>query len=137
MEFTDELLFENIYKRIYKIEYEIVRIEFLKHEIDKEKDSNYSTLIAIAVLDYSVAVNNICIEVKNEYRGNGYGKEIFKVALQEYINNFGYKNLHFTAKCSNHRFINILLQNNAIQCKFENNMVEFILPLGKWEETEA
>ncbi len=112
-----------------KMEDEIIK------RINRDEDSITITLenekngvFGFARIEKNVELNNIYVEVKRDYRSNGYGKLLFNEALKEYYNNYGGTELTF--KVMNDNFIvNIIGNSNGINIANNNGVLKFVVPL--------
>ncbi len=103
-------------------------------EIDKYVLTDNKEVIGIGTINNNNDKNKINIMIDERYRGNGYGKILFQKISREYINQYGIENLKFEISKYNTRFINILLQSGGIQIDNTNDVLLYVLPLGKWSK---
>ena len=103
--------------------------EFYNEKIDKYIYINSDKdILGFVTIDDSQIFNKIKINVMEEFQGNGYGKTIFKKALDEYRINYTDKNLRFEVKDEN-RLNNILCELGGVNIANNNGTLVYILPL--------
>ena len=104
--------------------------EFYNKNIDKylfvssEKD-----ILGLITIDNSQEYNKIKINVMEEFQGNGYGKIIFKKALEQYKSKYSNESLRFEINDES-RLNNILCELGGVNIANNNGMLTYILPLN-------
>lgn len=100
-----------------------------------EESDNYifvndnKDIIGKASINDSVKMNKLKISIEDQYRGNGYGKDIFRQLLEEYKTNYkDSSDLRFQINDEN-RFNNILHQFGGINISNNNGDLVYILPI--------
>jgi len=105
--------------------------DFYNETVDKYIYVNSNKdILGLVTIDDSQLFNKIKINVMEEFRGNGYGKVIFKKALEEYKINYMDKDLRFEIKDES-RLNNILCELGGINIANNNGILVYVLPLVK------
>lgn len=74
--------------------------------------------------------NVLYIYIIEQYRGNGYGKFLFKELLKE-AKNFGYKDITLYTNSSDLVMRRLITNNLGIKISQDNDISEYIIPLFK------
>ena len=103
--------------------------EFYNEKIDKYICINSDKdILGFVTIDDSQTSNKIKINVMEEFQGNGYGKMIFKKALNEYKENYIDRKLRFEVKDES-RLNNILCELGGVNIANNNGTLVYILPI--------
>ena len=105
--------------------------ELYNEKIDKYIYINSNNdILGFVTIDDSQKFNKIKINVMEEFQGNGYGKIIFKKAIEEYKGNYKNNNLRFEINDES-RLNNIICELGGINIANNNGMMIYVLPLEK------
>lgn len=91
--------------------------------INSQKD-----ILGVLTIDDTQKYNKIKINVMEEFQGNGYGKFIFKKALEEYRTKYTDRNLRFEINDES-RLNSILCELGGVNIANNNGTLVYILPL--------
>lgn len=105
--------------------------ELYNEKIDKYIYTNSNNdILGVVTIDDSQKFNKIKINVMEEFQGNGYGKTIFKKAIEEYKEKYKNKDLRFEIN-NESRLNNIICELGGINIANNNGLMIYILPLKK------
>ena len=103
--------------------------ELYNKNIDKYVLINsHKDILGLITIDNSKTFNKIKINVMEEFQGNGYGKYIFKKAVEQYKNKYDDEKLRFEIKDES-RLNNILNELGGINIANNNGVLTYVLPL--------
>lgn len=103
--------------------------DFYNEKVDKYIYINANKdILGIVSIDDSKQSNKININIMDEFQGNGYGKIIFKKAIEEYKNKYEEKKLRFEIKDES-RLNKILSELGGVNIANNNGILVYILPL--------
>ena len=108
----------------------------------RNKSENYfsitlskgSTIMGAAQIDKNSYANNISIDIEEGYRGRGYGKMLFEIAIEKYIKMFNADEIRFVIYYANHIFSNLLLKFGAEKVLYSGDFKEYVLLLKKYHD---
>ena len=83
--------------------------------------------VGVAKINDELEFNKITIEIDKKYRGNGYGKELFDMAIDIYKERYGNGCIKF--KSSDMRFCKIINDKGAYKISNENGIMGYALKL--------
>lgn len=105
--------------------------EFYNEKIDKYIYVNSNKdILGFVTIDDSQQSNKIKVNVMEEFQGNGYGKIIFKKAVEEYKINYLDKKLRFEVRDES-RLNNIICELGGVNIGNNNGNLIYILPIEK------
>ena len=103
--------------------------EIFEENVDKYLfvDEN-KNIIGISIINDNLEYNKIKINILEDYRSSGNGKDLFQKTVNEYKNKYNQEKLYF--KVDNQNLINnILHKAGAVSIGNKEGIVKFVLPL--------
>ena len=112
--------------------YKLEKNSYLKGLNIKENYEVYALEKNNIIIGYGILTENndnkIEIFIKEEYRGNGYGKYIFGKMIEE-LKKEKYKEIKLTFKRDNYRIKNIIIYYGGLQLHTNEIEENYILPI--------
>lgn len=84
--------------------------------------------IGCGQIDVKSKDNKISLFIIEKYRGNGYGKQLFKNLLKEY-KKLGNKDVEIIVSKDNIRMNKIIVDNNGVIIDQQENTIRYIVPI--------
>lgn len=104
--------------------YNLIKISENEYEFSNEKN----LVVGKGFLNNNVPVNKITIEINENHRGKGYGKELLKEMIKEYKKNSNESQLRFEVYEKN-TITNIIEDFGGLNKSNQDGISTYILPI--------